>query len=253
MNRVNLLDDLQKEKEELITQKALLEKYASVGKLAANLVHEINNPLDGIIRYTNMTLFLIEKMDNHDVVREYLLEVKKGLNRIANITKSLVEFSQIVNSKQSNIRNFSDIHNLLDDSLLSLKDKLHTGIKVNKRYDQGLPRINDIGLSHVFVNIIKNALEAMSGEGELEIGTRRIDSVVEVSFKDTGCGIPANIQSNIFEPFFTAKEKVRGTGLGLAICKEIINKYEGKINVASYFERGSVFTISIPQRHFENE
>ncbi|MBU2541247.1 MAG: GAF domain-containing protein [Candidatus Omnitrophica bacterium] len=233
-------------------QPTLLEKYASVGKLAANLVHEINNPLDGVIRYTNMALFLLEKMESDSVAREYLTEAKKGLNRIANITKSLVEFSQLVNSRQRSVKSFVDINALLDDSLVCLKDKIHAGIRVSRNYSKHLPRIDDIGLSRVFINIIKNALDVMPEGGDFEISTGLKDSVVEISFRDTGTGIPSDIQQAIFEPFFSTKEKGKGTGLGLAISREIVNKYEGAINVASCFEKGTVFTISIPQKYLEN-
>jgi signal transduction histidine kinase len=243
---------LKKEREAVINQKALLEKYASVGKLAANVVHEVNNPLDGIIRYNNMALFLLEQMEGASVAKEYLLEVKGGLSRIAKITKSLVEFSQLVNSKANDLRKMSEAHSLLDESLLHLKEKIHSGIIVRKNYHKDEVRIHDIGLSHIFVNIMKNALEAMPEKGSLEISTRLDDSDFEVSFKDTGSGIPADIQHFIFEPFFTTKGKSEGMGLGLAICKEIINRYQGQINVVSCFERGSIFTIKIPKRFLEN-
>jgi signal transduction histidine kinase len=241
---------LRQEKEKLAKQKSTLEKYASVGKLAAGVVHEINNPLDGIIRYTNI---LLEQMESNSVVREYLLEVKKGLNRLTNITKSLLEFSHQVNSDTAQIKKYVDLHELIDESLVVLEDKLNGSIQINKNYKEGLPKILDFGLSHVVANIIKNSLDAMPKGGSLDIATDVRDSMLEIIFKDSGLGIPGEIRGRIFEPFFTTKSIEKGTGLGLAICKEIIDKYEGSIEVQSYPGKGSIFTILVPKKYLEHE
>ncbi len=240
---------LTQEKETQDKQKLLLEKYASVGKLAAGVVHEINNPLDGVIRYVNM---LLGQITENSVAREYLLEAKKGLARIANITKSLLEFSHQVNSNRPEIKNYVDIHNLIEESLDVLGQKLNAKVAVNKNYKEGLPRILDFGLSHVFTNILKNALDAMSDGGRLEISTDIEDLMVTVSFKDTGIGINLEVKERIFEPFFTTKSIEKGTGLGLAISKEIISKYSGNIEVESYTGQGSTFTVLIPKGYLEN-
>lgn len=248
----NRYAELQKDKEAFVHQKTLLEKYANVGKLAANLVHEINNPLDGVIRYTNMAIYLLEQADPKSVTKEYLMEVKKGLSRIANITKSLIDFSQLVNSKQPEAKEYVDVNSLLDETIANLKDKIPGGVTINKHYTRHKLHIQDIGLSRVFVNIIRNAVEAMPEKGTLDITTSLNDSNVEIIFKDTGSGIPNDIQHSIFEPFFTTKGKEQGMGLGLAICKEIVDRYHGNINVASCFGRGSIFTIEIPKKYLEN-
>jgi len=110
----------------------------------------------------------------------------------------------------------------------------------------GLPLVRDLGLSHVFVNIIKNSLDAMPLGGKLDIFTDAKKAGIEIVFKDTGCGIPDDFKEKIFEPFFTTKEKEKGAGLGLAICKEIINRYHGEIRVESIMGRGSKFVIFLP-------
>ena len=239
---------LEHEKEMLHKQKSLLEKYASVGKLAAGIVHEINNPLDGIIRYTNI---LLDQIENNSIGREYLLEVKKGLNRIAGITRSLLEFSHQVNSHSPQRKKYVDVHRLIDDSLDVLSSKLNGNIKVEKRYKGNLPKILDLGLGQVVVNMIKNALDAMSSGGSLEIVTAIEDSLIKMSFKDSGPGISPEIKDRIFEPFFTTKSIDKGTGLGLAISNEIIHKYEGRIELESEVGKGSTFTVLIPKRHLE--
>ena len=235
------------EKETLNRQKMALEKYASMGKLAAGVVHEINNPLDGVTRYTNI---LLEQLQDNSIAREYLLEVKKGLSRIANITRSLLEFSHYFNPSQ--IKSYVDLHRLIDESLDSLRAKINGNIKVSKEYTEHLPRIADIGIQHAIVNMLKNALDAMPCGGTLCVSTEMNDSMVKITFKDTGVGIPSEILDHIFEPFFTTKSIDKGSGLGLSICKEIINKYEGDIEVQSFPGQGSNFTISIPDKYLEN-
>lgn len=237
------------EKQKLEAQKKLLEKYATVGKLAASVVHQINNPLDGILRYTNM---IINQMEQHSVVREYLLEIKHGLNRIGNITKSLLEFSHLVNSDAVKFKRYVNIYELIEDSLAMLKAEINGDIKIVKNYGLKLPRVLDMGISHVLINIIKNAIDAMPKGGTLDISTEIKNAVVYICFKDTGFGIAADIQERIFEPFFTTKSMDKGTGLGLAISKEIVNKYDGKIEVQSIQGTGSTFTVLIPEKYLEN-
>ncbi|MFH1128457.1 MAG: ATP-binding protein [Candidatus Omnitrophota bacterium] len=242
---------LKDEKEILNKQKSLLEKYASVGKLAAGVVHEINNPLDGIIRYTNM---LLNQTEGNSVSGEYLLEVKNGLNRIANITKSLLEFSHQVNSNNHHrVKNYVGIPELIDESLCLFKERIKNNITVNKKYQEPLPKILDMGLQHVFMNLIKNSLDAIAPEGgalDITVGIKGAE--IEIIFRDSGSGISSEVMEHIFEPFFTTKTCNKGTGLGLAICNEIINKYEGKIEVKDSTPKGAAFVILIPEKHLEN-
>jgi two-component system NtrC family sensor kinase len=95
-------------------------------------------------------------------------------------------------------------------------------------------------------------LDAMPDGGTLEISADVNDSMLEISFKDSGCGIAQDNKEHIFEPFFTTKSVGKGSGLGLPICNEIINKYEGKIEVKSSPGQGSVFTVLIPQKNLKN-
>ena len=236
-------------KENLKKQKMLLEKYASVGKLAAGVVHEVNNPLDGILRYTNI---LLNQIEEHSIAQEYLLEIKKGLTRIGGITKSLLEFSHIINSDSSKVARYISLYDVIDESLETLKEKLNGNIRIVKRYEAVLPRISDMGISHVLVNLIKNAIDAMPKGGTLEISTELKDAVIYIRFKDTGMGIPLEVKKRLFEPFFTTKPLGKGTGLGLAISQEIVKKYEGTIEVESMQQFGSTFTVLIPTKHLED-
>jgi len=240
---------LKEEKELLWHQKVFLEKYASMGKLAAGIVHEINNPLDGVLRYTNIVLSQIK---DHSVIREYILEAKKGLSRIANITKSLLEFSQKINSEREELKRYTDIHGVIDETVSALREEFNGSIKLTKNYKDNLPQVLNLGLEHVVTNIVKNALDAMPLGGTLGISTDINDSGICINFKDSGSGIPEEIRNRIFEPFFTTKSIGKGTGLGLAMCKEIISKYDGDIQVESSPNQGSSFTILIPKKYLKN-
>lgn len=243
--------ELKQKKEALDKQKSHLEKYASMGKLAAGVVHEINNPLDGVIRYANI---LLEQMDSNSLAREYLLEVKNGLTRIANITKSLLEFSrQVNNAGPSRVKKYVDLHLVIDETLgILIKERRGSNIQITKKYATGLPKIHDLGISHVVINLLRNALDAMPENGKLEILTRVNDAALEILIKDNGTGIAKEIREHIFEPFFTTKDVNKGTGLGLSICNEIAHKYEGSIAVDSCVGQGSTFTVSLPKKHLQN-
>jgi len=234
---------LRHEKSVLDREKSLLEKYASVGKLAAGIVHQINNPLDGVIRFTNI---LLSHIDQNSVGKEYLSEIQKGLFRIANITKSLLEFGHHFNPQDAHKKASTDVNRLLDESIEVFSPRISKSVSIIKHYRQRLPLVCDLGLAHVFVNIIKNSLDAMPLGGRLEIFTDAKKTGIEVVFKDTGCGIPEDFKEKIFEPFFTTKEKEKGAGLGLAICKEIVSRYHGEIKAESIMGRGSKFVIFIP-------
>jgi len=239
---------LRQEKENLDKQKALIEKYASVGKLATGVVHEVNNPLDGIMRYTHM---LLDHAPEKSVEKEYLLEIQKGLQRIAHTTNSLLEFSRQVNSGSVvHSKKIVKISEALDDALDCFSEHLG-GIHVVKKLGHPRDHIIDLGLHHVFLNIIKNAIEAMSGTGELLIETQETAGMFSISFQDSGVGIPDDIAGKIFDAFFTTKIVNKGTGLGLAICKEMVGRYGGKIEATSCAQSGARFTVLIPAKFLE--
>jgi len=169
------------------------------------------------------------------------------------ITKSLLEFSHLINSDSPKFKKYINLNELLDEALDMLKGKISANIQIVKKCDAKIIRVLDMGLSHVLVNIIKNAIDAMPQGGTLEILSEVKDSLIYLSFKDTGVGISQSVRERIFEPFFTTKSIDKGTGLGLAICKEIVHKYDGEINVQSAQGEGSTFTVLIPAKYLENE
>lgn len=225
-----------------------LKKFASIGKLVAGMAHELNNPLDGVIRYINLSLGCLGE---EGIVHEYLLNAKKGLNRMVGVIRSLLDFAQ----NSSPIFNRSiDINKGIEDSLHMMSHHIiSNNIKVTRRFNPHLPPVRDNGLKLVFSNIIKNACDAMPRGGTLKVSTGTKNGHIKIKFTDTGPGIPEEIRNRIFEPFFTTKEIGKGAGLGLAICFDIIQRHNGKIFLEGNRKKGATFTMQLPVDRLSQE
>jgi signal transduction histidine kinase len=173
-----------------------------------------------------------------------LAEIGQGTRRITEIVKALKSYTYLDQAPVQSV----DIHEGLNDTLVMLRSKLKAGVQVRREYATDLPRIEAFGseLNQVWTNIIDNAISAMDGQGEIVLRTYRQDDWVIVEMKDTGPGIPPDIQAKIFDPFFTTKPPGKGTGLGLSISHNIIvQKHKGKIAV--YSKPGETrFEIKLP-------
>jgi len=253
-NLKNYLDRQKEERDALLAQVALLEKnlehsqkFSSLGKLVGGLVHEINNPLDGIIRYVNLACDCVQE---EEVIKEYLTEARQGLKRIATTIRSLLDFSWSMSSSEGVI----DVNRALEESLFTLRHYLSShNIQVKKETALSLPKLPDYRLKLVFDNIIKNACEAMKHGGEFTVGTDFYDNMIKIRFSDTGDGIPRDIQEKIFEPFFTTKNMGEGSGLGMAISYEIVQRYQGTISIESEEGKGTTFTVRLPVHNLKIE
>jgi two-component system NtrC family sensor kinase len=220
------------------------EKLASLGKLAAGIAHEINNPLGGILIYSNLLLEDTEKDSPH---YENLKKIVKETSRCKDIVKGLLEFARPKEPETSLI----GVNEILEGSLAIMeKQALFQNISIKKSYESDLPKIiaDSAQLQQVFMNIILNAAEATAGNGTLTLSTSlNPDSkCIEVKFSDTGQGIKEEDKKRLFEPFFSTKEVGKGTGLGLAISYSIIQKHQGTIEVKSQIGKGSTFTVKLP-------
>ena len=231
------------------------EKIASVGRMAAGVAHEINNPLSGIMIYAelikkNLTGMAAENKQNIDDIQEIIDQTL----RCKKIVSDLLEFSRQTVGK---VTSFS-IEELIDKSLnLLINQALFQNVEVVKEIEANMPSIaGDLGqLQQVFTNLFINAADAMEGKGQLKIISRfdrkREFFIIKVS--DTGPGIPDDLKDKIFDIFFTTKPVGKGTGLGLSITKNILQLHGGDIVVDSKPGKGTVFSIELPMGFVEEQ
>lgn len=219
------------------------ERLASVGRLAAGVAHEINNPLGAVLALTALTL---EDINPDDPGRENLEEVVRQAERCRNIVRGLLEFSRHSESHAE----LTDLNKVLEETLaLISRQSFFFNITVVKQMDPDLPRVmaDRSQLQQVFMNILINAVQAMEEKGTVTLASRRgEDGFAEVIISDTGCGIPPDKLGRIFDPFFTTKPSGKGAGLGLSIAYGIVTKHGGDIRVTSEVGKGSSFIVRLP-------
>ncbi len=221
---------------------ALSERLASVGKLAARVAHELNNPLDGILRYINLAMRLTDS-DQKEKVNQYLVESRKGLLRMVKILSELLEYSRSTYSSFEQ----ADINKIVEDSVKAMEPQaLENKVEIIRDYSVDMPNVRSGNLFQVFCNLLKNAVDAMTRGGELKVRTYYDRVNLLVDFMDDGEGMNNETKVKLFEPFYTTKESGKGTGLGLAICKDIVEKYNGGITAENRPEGGCVFSVRIP-------
>ncbi|MBN2199245.1 MAG: cache domain-containing protein [Candidatus Aminicenantes bacterium] len=219
------------------------EKLASLGKLAAGIAHEINNPLGGILIYSHLTL---EDTPQDSPAYENLRKIVKETTRCKNIVRGLLEFARPKDPEMI----LTSVADIIEKALALLeRQTLFQNIVIRKDFAP-LPRlVVDVAqLQQVFMNIIINAAEAMAGRGTLTIRAAADKKAgwLSVEFIDTGHGIKPEDRERLFDPFFTTKEVGRGTGLGLSISYSIIKKHSGKILVRNEQGGGAVFSVLLP-------
>lgn len=222
------------------------ENLASLGKMAAGVAHEINNPLAGML---NCVRTLLKKSGDDAQKIQYLKMVQEGLQRIGRTVRQLLDFAREAKPKIEK----TDLVLLLRRCLSLLEHELESRrISCSLAADSGLPPVlgDAQQLEQVFLNILMNALEAMPDGGELRIGVGLGESqdrpCAEVRIRDTGIGIPPEQLQRIFDPFFTTKEVGKGTGLGLSVSYGIVKAHGGLIDVESEAGRGSTFRVALP-------
>lgn len=234
-------------KEELErTQLQLLqsEKMASLGKLAAGVAHQLNNPLSGITLFTRLVL---EEYTLEEGARKDLTRVIEDAERCRDTVKELLEFAR----QTKHVRRPHDINRAISRTLFLLENQsLFQNIVIEKDLDPSLPPVHsDIQqLNHMFMNVILNAAQAMEGRGDLIIKTTSLPEKeqVRIEISDTGPGIPDEILPHIFDPFFTTKQEGEGTGLGLSLVYGIVQNQGGQIKVRSTLGEGATFIIDLP-------
>lgn len=218
------------------------ERLAAIGRLATKVAHELNNPMDGILRYINLAIRIIEQ-ENLEKPHEYLTHCRQGLIRMVQIVSELLEFARGTYPSFEQVR----IEQIIEDAVKTMgSDAQSSEVRILTNYASTLPKVRSGNLFQVFCNLIKNALDAMPNGGQLSISAHLTTETVVVKFQDTGEGfVPKNAEL-IFEPFFTTKDKSKGTGLGLAISKDIVERYNGRITAENAPGGGSIFTVYLP-------
>jgi signal transduction histidine kinase len=226
------------------TQQQLIqsESMAAVGKVAARVAHEVNNPL-AIIK---TAVRIIRNQSAPDTPTTGSLQmIEDEISRIARIIQELLEFSR----PTTPVQEWVQINAIIQSLELLLEQDLREkriALKVILEPELPLVRISSDQLKQVVLNMVRNAADAMPQGGELVIRTARQGPIVELSIADTGCGIPAEHREHIFDPFFTTKGRGRGVGLGLSVSYGIITAARGRIEVESEVGKGSMFRVGLP-------
>jgi len=224
------------------------EKLAAVGKIAATVAHEINNPLTGVFTYIKLMERRLDEGRHSEAdiqkFRGYLATMGREVERTSAIVLNLLDFTR----PKEPSRKVASINTLIQESIVLIRNKL-TMNNVEIREELGaLPEImvDPSQIKQVFINILVNSCEAMEKGGSLVIRSRydKGDQAAVIEFQDTGPGIPPEILSKIFDPFFTTKEK--GTGLGLSVAHGIVSRHNGAIEVHSKPGEGTLTRIVLP-------
>ncbi len=240
VENASLYEEVHRSYEQLRRSQDLLlrqEKLASLGRLAAGLAHEINNPLSSVAGFAEALQRRAQAERLHELekfqdVPEYLALIQQEVGRASAIVRRLLDFAR---QREPSFENLN-LGSLIRDTVALIRSQ---AVVTNKRIELNLPRNLPVVqadrhmLQQVFLNLLTNALDAIEGEGEVRIAAFPAPGQVEVVLQDTGCGIPREHLARIFDPFFTTKDVGKGTGLGLAICQGILEQHGGSIEVRS--------------------
>ncbi len=228
-----------------------VEKMASIGKMAAVVAHEVNNPLSGILTYAKLLRKWVASGQAEHEKREEAMEclelIASESRRCGDLVKNLLTLSR---TAPMNVQ-ATDLRTVIDRSLLLVRHQLEMGgIQFQLNLADDLPHVpcDPAQMEQVFLALIMNAIDAMPKGGNLWIEARPSsdETEVRIQLRDDGAGIAPDILPQIFEPFLTTKESGRGVGLGLAISRGIVERHNGRIDVESELGRGTTFTVTLP-------
>ncbi|MDD5085252.1 MAG: ATP-binding protein [Candidatus Omnitrophica bacterium] len=216
------------------------EKLAAIGKLSSGIAHELRNPL-GVMKNVVYYLNMLELGKDNPDVTENIEVLSKEIERSDKIISDLLEFAR---AKKPALKS-ENVNDIVKDILKRLE--ISSAVEITTELDNNLPAVeaDAIQLQHVFYNIATNALQAMEKDGgRLKIRTGLKGNFAEISFADTGCGIPEENRNKVFDPLFSTKQK--GTGLGLSVCQSLVEGHHGMIEVESQPGKGTTFTVKLP-------
>ncbi len=237
--RLEMEEKLRKTQQQLLQS----EKLAAMGRLTSQVAHELNNPIYGIMN----TLELLKTEIPSNSRRRKILDMSLSeTQRLSEMLSSMLSFSK----PQEEARREININKLIEDILLFLEKQLReSNIKIQINLSKKFPLItaSPNQIRQVILNLIANAKDAMPNGGALTVETLSENNQIIIKVQDTGIGIPEEIRDKIFDAFFTTKQKVKGVGLGLSVCYGIIKDHGGDIIVKSEVNKGSTFSIVLPQ------
>ena len=226
------------------TQAQLIQaaKLAAIGEMAAQVAHEINNPLTSVLGFASL---LVEQLPVDSGLQADAGLIMTEASRARDIVRDLLDFSR----QRPFFPQTTDLNGVLRQAVGLVRLQGAMTVTMDEQYAADLPavEVDPARMKQVFLNIINNAVQAMPGGGSLTVGTQAAAGGVTVAFADTGPGIAPEHLERIFEPFFTTKSEVNGTGLGLAVSVGIVRQHGGTIDVVSELGKGSTFTIRIPR------
>lgn len=248
---VNRIEKAEQQRMTLTGKVREVEKMALIGRMAASVAHEINNPLQVIGAQAGWVEELLEEgverqRANHQEELEAIGKIRHQVKRAAAITRRLLGFSRQQEGPWQGV----DLNQTVDETILLLeKEAKSQRIDIRRDYQADLPPVvtDASQLQQVFLNLLNNGVDAVERDGVITVTTFRDGDRIKICFADSGPGIAPDHLEKIFDPFFTTKAKGKGTGLGLAVSRDIMRRLEGDLRAGNGLEGGGLFTVTLEQ------
>jgi two-component system, NtrC family, sensor kinase len=244
------MEKAERERAEMNQQLLQMEKMAAVGRLAAGIAHEINNPLQMITTQAGWINELLEEEDperlkNRDEYLDSVKKIKYHVHRAGTVTHRLLGFSKKMDSQLESV----NVNEVIEETISFIENEAkNNNIEIRRKLDATLPTTMTDGarLQQVVLNILNNGMDALAQNGRIEVASRIDGGDIVIEFADNGPGMSGEVLKHIFDPFFTTKAPGKGTGLGMSICYSIMQKLGGRVAAANRKEGGAIFTILLP-------